>query len=70
VVYHKDVGRHSAFGIATELWVGGFGDRIPGERVFPHPSRPALGPVSFLCHACSVILRGKRLVRGVTTPPI
>jgi hypothetical protein len=56
VVYHKDVGRHSAVGIATDLWAGRFGDQISVGTRFSalvqtgpvaHPASYTLGTVSF-----------------------
>ena len=43
MAYHKDVGRYSAVGVATELWVGRFGDRIPAGTSFSAPVQTGPG---------------------------
>jgi hypothetical protein len=39
------VGRDSSVGIATRYGLGGPGIEYRRGRDFPHPSRPALGPI-------------------------
>ena len=54
MVYHNDVGRHSAFSIATELWVGRFGDRIPVGTSFSAPVQtgPGASQLPMPCVRC------------------
>jgi hypothetical protein len=63
------MGRDSAVGIPTELWVGGSGDRIPVEATYSAPvqSGPGAHPAS-----CTMGIRSfpgvKRSGRGVDHP--
>ena len=60
----------SSVGIATCYGMGGSGIESPWWRVFPHPSRPVLGPPSLLYHEYRVSFpEVKRSGRGVNHPP-
>ena len=52
-------GRDSSVGIATRYRLDGPGNEFRCRRDIPHPSRPTVGPPSFLYSGHGVFLAGK-----------
>jgi hypothetical protein len=65
------MGLDSTIGIPTHYGLDGLGIESRWERDFPHSSRPALGPPSFLYNGYGVSFPGvKQPERGVDHPPL
>jgi hypothetical protein len=65
-------GRDSSIGIATRYGLDGAGIESRWGRDFPHPSRPALGPIQPPMQWVTGLYPGDKASRGVvlTTHPI
>jgi hypothetical protein len=58
-VYQNFVGWDSSVGIATRYALDGLEIESRWRRVFPHPSRPVLGPRSLTCNRHQIFTSGK-----------
>ena len=68
--WQRNVVQDSVAGLATRYGLGGTGIESRWRRDFPHPSRPALGPIHPLVQWVPGLFLGRKaLGRGVHHPP-